>query len=119
LISAQAVSWRNCFPFCVGTDQRQALTCPLSELSAQELAGYQFVVPSPMSKPAGINLEGKKSVRCLDNTGPRRFVVTEFDQGSLDEQAALLLYLATILPLILVVFSGSKSLHGWFPALPS
>jgi hypothetical protein len=52
---------------------------------------------------AGTNQEGKRSVRCTDNTGPRQHIITEFDSGSLDEQAALLLYLATLLPLILVV----------------
>jgi hypothetical protein len=71
-----------------------------------------------MSKLWGINLNGEKSVRCNDNTGPRRYVVVDFDSGSLDEQAALLLYLDTKVPLALVVFSGSKSLHGWFPANP-
>jgi hypothetical protein len=30
--------------------------------------------------------------------------------------AALLLHLARVAPLILVVHSGGKSLHGWFPA---
>ena len=45
-------------------------------------------------------------------------MVVDFDSGSLDEQAALLLYLDTKVPLALVVFSGSKSLHGWFPANP-
>jgi hypothetical protein len=103
---------------CVGHAMNQAETCLLSDLSAERLAGYQFVVPNPMSKPVGINLEGKKSVRCLDNTGERRHAVAEFDSGTLDEQAALLLFLSTIMPLVLVVFSGSKSLHGWFLALP-
>ena len=38
----------------------------------------------------------------------------EFDQGSLNQQAAILWHLARYAPLALVVFSGSKSLHGWF-----
>ena len=57
----------------------------------------------------GINQKGKKSVRCDDNTGPRRFVVTECDQGSLDEQAALHLYLSTILPLMLASEAGAAA----------
>jgi hypothetical protein len=32
----------------------------------------------------------------------------------LDEQAAVIRHLATMAPLALVVFSGSKSLHAWF-----
>ena len=34
--------------------------------------------------------------------------------GELDEQAAILLYLAQFAPLAIVAHSGSKSLHGWF-----
>src|SRR5205085_10765501 len=45
---------------------------------------------------------------------PRRFLVVEFDNGSLNQQAAILWHLASFAPLALVVFSGSKSCHGWF-----
>ena len=48
------------------------------------------------------------------NTGPRRFLVCEFDTGAPDDHAALLLHLATRAPLVLAVHSGGKSLHGWF-----
>ncbi len=54
------------------------------------------------------------SAHTLDNTGPRRFLVTEFDSGTLDDHAALLLHLAAYDPLVLAVHSGGKSLHGWF-----
>jgi hypothetical protein len=50
----------------------------------------------------------------LDNTGSRRFLIVEFDSGTLDDQAALLSHLGSAAPLIAAVFSGSKSLHGWF-----
>ena len=53
--------------------------------------------------------------RTLANTGPRWYLVVEFDTGSLDSQAARLWHLATIWPLAIAVFSGGKSLHGWFP----
>ena len=72
----------------------------------------QFIVPNPMtssSPPAD-----RKSSRCLANTGPRRFLVIERDQGTLDEQAAILWHLARFEPLALVVHSAGKSLHGWF-----
>ena len=36
------------------------------------------------------------------------------DAGDLDQQAAILLHLATIAPMALVLHSGGKSLHGWF-----
>ena len=41
-------------------------------------------------------------------------MVCEFDTGCIDDQAALLLHLAEKAPLVLVVHSGGKSLHGWF-----
>jgi hypothetical protein len=41
-------------------------------------------------------------------------LVVEFDQGTFDEHAALLVHLAKLAPLVLVVHSGNKSLHGWF-----
>jgi hypothetical protein len=73
-----------------------------------------LIVPSPMSALTGTNLDGEESRRCLDNTGPRRFLVVEFDSGATDGHAARLLHLATFAPLIVVVHSGCKSLHGWF-----
>lgn len=79
-----------------------------------ELASLQLIVPSPMSKPMGMTKDGKESAHCLDNTGPRRFLVIEFDQGAADEHAAILLHLASRAPLVLAVHSGNKSLHGWF-----
>jgi hypothetical protein len=50
----------------------------------------------------------------LANTGPRRFLICEFDHGHADEHAALLLHLGRFAPLVCVVHSGGKSLHGWF-----
>ena len=40
-----------------------------------------------MTAKEGINKEGKPSVRCLDNTGERQFVVVECDFGAEDEEA--------------------------------
>ncbi len=54
------------------------------------------------------------SAHTLDNTGPRRFLICEFDTGTRDEHAALLLHLAQFAPLVCAVHSGGKSLHGWF-----
>lgn len=58
---------------------------------------------------------GNESEHASESIGPRQFLVVEFDQGNVDEHAALLLHLAETAPLALVVHSGSKSLHGWFP----
>src|SRR5262249_31094789 len=64
--------------------------------------------------PMGITKDGRESEHTLANTGPRRFLVVEFDSGDVDEQAALLMHLAEIAPLVVAVRSGGKSLHGWF-----
>jgi hypothetical protein len=79
-----------------------------------ELAKLQFIVPSPMSAVEGVTKDGKPSRHALSNTGPRRFLVCEFDTGAPDDHAALLIYLAGYAPLVCAVHSGGKSLHGWF-----
>lgn len=73
-----------------------------------------LIVPSPMSAQRGLTKQGKLSFHSEANTGPRRFLVVEFDGGFLDQQTAILWHLAQFAPLALVVFSGSKSCHGWF-----
>ena len=67
-----------------------------------------------MSAVTGTTKEGKASKHTLDNTAPRRFMVCEFDTGTPDDHAALLSHLVRYAPLICVVHSGGKSLHGWF-----
>ena len=78
------------------------------------LSSLQFIVPSPMSAIIGRTKDGRESKHTLDNTGPRRFLVCEFDQGDLDAHAALLRHLAGYAALVAAVHSGGKSLHGWF-----
>ena len=79
-----------------------------------ELSTLQLIVPSPMSAITGRTKDGRLSKHTKDNTGPRRFFVVEFDQGDVDDHAALLWRLALKAPLAMVVHSGSRSLHGWF-----
>jgi hypothetical protein len=99
-----------------------------------KLQDLQFVVPSPMTAKQGLTREGKLSAHASSNTGPRRFLIVEFDfdASNSDEEAhllerlategrdvrdlcaALLLNLAEKAPLALAVHSGGKSLHGWF-----
>jgi len=98
---------------CVAQALGNARTAP-REAFVGCLASSQFIVPSPMTKLAGRNQEGKESARCLDNTGPRRFLIVEQDNGRADEQAAIITHLAELAPLTLVVSSGGKSLHAWF-----
>jgi len=99
-----------------------------------KLQDLQFIVPTPMSAPQGLTRQHNLSAHALSNTGPRRFLIVEFDFDSRDSEeeahllerlstegrdvrdlcAALLLHLAEKAPLALVVHSGGKSLHGWF-----
>lgn len=78
------------------------------------LSETQFIVPSPMTARTGTNREWRPSNRCLANTGPRRFLVIEFDSLSIEDQAAIHIHLAARYTLALVVHSGGKSLHGWY-----
>jgi len=87
-------------------------TRPLSNW--HQLHKLPFIVPNPMTAREGKTKVGNISAHTLANTGPRRFLVIEQDQGDLDQQAAILLHLAQIGPLVMAVHSGGKSLHGWF-----
>jgi hypothetical protein len=122
---------------CFGESPWAFWTRPRESWRGSE-SDFQFIVPSPMIKETGVGKDGKESKRCLANTGPRRFLVTEFDISEKDEDwgpyvrdwqakgisvldanVALLLELARRglprLPLALAVYSGGKSIHGWFP----
>lgn len=103
---------------CCGATSAAFDTRPREEWRG-ELSVLQFIVPSPMSAPFGRKKnskpgESEMSAHTLDNTGPRRFLICEFDTGTTDEHVALLLHLGTFAPLVCAVHSGGKSLHGWF-----
>jgi hypothetical protein len=98
---------------CCGESSQEFDTRP-RESRRGELALLQLIVPNPMTAPTGLTKEGKESAHTLSNTGPRRFLVAEFDTGTTDEHAALLIHLAGYAPLVCAVHSGGKSLHGWF-----
>jgi hypothetical protein len=121
---------------CFGSSANAFRTRPRQYWRGRE-SRFQFIVPNPMSKGAGLTQDGRKSERCLDNTGPRRFLVAEFDISEddpqwapyvqewktkgisvLDANVALLLELGRRrlprLPLVLAVYSGGKSIHSWY-----
>lgn len=98
---------------CVGETMAKFKTAPREQFRGT-LSGMSLIVPSPMSALSGITKAGKPSAHTLDNTGPRHFLVIEFDHGTADEQAALHWHLRAFAPLVLVVSSGGKSQHGWF-----
>ena len=101
---------------CVAGEHYEAITAPRPQLRGY-LDDLQFIVPSPMSAMTGRTQDGAVSERCLDNAGRRRFLVMEFDLGpdTLDIQANLIWHLKEFeMPLTLVLWSGSKSLHAWW-----
>jgi len=128
LWEASPIRWNNCasrteeiidalFPgnplLCVGKTNSDFSTAPRESFRGG-MSGCQLIVPSPMLTRTGKTQEGKESQHALSNTGNRRFLVIEQDGGTQDEQAAILLYLASSAPLVLAVHSGSRSIHGWF-----
>lgn len=89
----------------------------------------EFIVPNPMLNPSGHTKDGKLSQHSLEATGRRVYQIIEFDfdpthpmlnkwlaNGSalIDVCAALHWHLASVMPLVCVVFSAGKSLHAWF-----
>ena len=117
---------------CCGWNRHRFETRPRTQW--YKLQDLQFIVPSPMTARRGFTQQHKISGHALSNTGPRRFLIVEFDfdPSNSDEEArlldrldsegrdvrdlcaALLLHLAENAPLALAVHSGGKSLHGWF-----
>lgn len=103
---------------CVASDAQHATTQRLEDVLpiAERMP---FVVANAMTAARGKTKMGNPSARCHGNAcapALRRFVVVEFDTG--EDLAIQARYLSALhrpaCPLALVVFSGGKSLHGWF-----
>ncbi len=101
---------------CMGVSGMDFSTRPLDEF-VNGGGDLPLIVPRTMANKFGITLEGNQSERCNDNAGPLRYVVVEFDDAGGDEQAGLHWHLRQFLPLVLVLHSGGKSLHGWYNAV--
>jgi len=95
---------------CIGSN-RDFFTERLSKIVKPEQ--FAQIVPSPMLDKYGMTADDRRSQHTLSGTGPRRFLVLEFDGIARDTQAAVLLHLSERAPLTMVVDSGGKSLHGW------
>jgi hypothetical protein len=115
------------------TRRREAWRGSLERLS--------LIVPNPKLSARGRTQTGKLSEHTKQSTGKRTYLVAEFDFSEFarngktetewtalvrewrasgitvaDACAALHLHLAERLPLLLVVHSANKSLHGWYSA---
>jgi hypothetical protein len=103
---------------CASPDRFRSCTYRLADL-LPAAHNFQFIVANPMSRETGRTRAGRESSRAKDNAcgeHGRRIAVIEFDTGdALRDQCAVLSSLSTpVTPLILAVYSGGKSIHGWF-----
>jgi len=105
---------------CVGATAF-ALDCrPLEEWVGM-LGSMQFLVPSAMLSETGRRKsDGAESFHAESNTGPRQYLVTEFDGAGKPAQMARIRSLTALnsLPLVCIVDSTGKSLHAWWKAHP-
>lgn len=97
---------------CVGKSAFTFHTARLSQF--KDLTQCQFIVPCYMSAKYGTTQDGKQSMHCLDNCGPRRFFVCDFDEPKSDDHPAIIWQLRKTFDLVMVISSGGKSLHAWF-----
>jgi len=101
---------------CLGHSKSRFTTAPREDFRGR-VAQNSLIVPSPMTSVWGLTQAGKRSMHTLASTGPRRYLVTEFDSASFDEQAAIIDHLSAFAPLAMVLSSGGKSLHCWWPCV--
>ena len=111
---------------CLANEKDQHFIFTLEETCPRAIRA-QFVVPNPAAGPARfVERLGHVSAKFLENFPERRFIVVEFDfvkrppydglelEQKLDLQAALHTHLREFGALVLGVFSGNASLHGWY-----
>jgi len=97
---------------CVGKSAFEFHTARLNQF--RDLSACQFIVPCYMTQKRGMTQDGKPSMHCLDNCGPRRFCVCDFDEPKGAEHPAIIWQLRKTFDLVMALTSGGKSLHAWF-----
>jgi hypothetical protein len=115
---------------CYGPKKDRHLIREIGEDLYRFAARSQYVVPNPARAPFIDLPGGKRSKKCKENFPLRRFLVIEFDRKKIDPdeklslaelldlQAKLHAHLETErAPLAMLVYSGSISLHGWYPTV--
>jgi hypothetical protein len=119
--SSEVAEWREALEClfnpgdlaCIGIGAHRAEIQPMP--TARDLEGYELICANPMKGKFGKRAGGELSVRCQDNIATRRHLVVEFDtEPDLQNQARLHSCLSAVVPCVLVVWSGGKSLHGWY-----
>lgn len=102
---------------CIGRSMSSFTTATLTQHSG--IRDSQFIVPAFMLAKYGTTLDGRKSEHTKENTGPRRFIVFDFDSPPPDQHASIIRHLAKFRPLVMVLKSGGRSLHAWFSSTTS
>lgn len=97
---------------CVGKSAFEFHTARLNQF--KDLTKCQLIVPCYMATKYGMTQDGKRSMHTLENCGPRRFCVCDFDEPKSDDHPAIIWRLKKTFDLVMVISSGGKSLHAWF-----
>lgn len=97
---------------CIGKSAYEFHTARIGAF--RDLTQCQFIVPCYMTKKRGLTQDGKPSMHCLDNCGPRRYCVCDFDEPSSVDHPSIIWQIKRMFDLVMVLSSGGKSLHAWF-----
>jgi hypothetical protein len=96
-----------------GNSWIEAKTLPFQNLSS--LSNSELVVPCWMTAKRGTTTTGKTSEHTLENTGEPRFIVVDLDEPPPHEHPSILWKLAEHREPSLILSTGGKGLHAWFP----
>lgn len=99
---------------CFGWSKYRYSTMPLEDM-INAAPNAEFIVANPMT--AEMRDDGsKRNKQIASRPEDRRYAIIEFDTGETrEQQAAVLSSLhGSQTPLVLAVWSGGKSIHGWF-----
>jgi hypothetical protein len=118
-IPSQIEILRSLFPapdslVCIGRSKENFRTDILD--GHMNIESAQFIVPAIMTKRLGVTAKGNLSPHSKDNTGPRKFIVFDFDKPLPEQQLAGIGWLFRFRKPVLVLHSGGKSFHAWFRA---
>ncbi|MDB4780649.1 hypothetical protein OAG44_01100 [bacterium] len=81
----------------------------------KSLEKLSYVIPAYMTAKAGKTQSGKTSAGAKSNTGDRIYNVVDLDDPPPEEHSSILWKLAEFRKPDLVLRTGGKGLHGWFP----
>jgi hypothetical protein len=81
----------------------------------RNMSKYELIVPCWMTAKTGTAKTGKVSEHTLENTGNPRFVVVDLDEPPPHEHPSILWKLSEYREPSLILSTGGKGLHAWFP----